>query len=253
MSPTTARHCVRFQRPDAGARGAGGTMLPSCGTARSGPPAPDEAPEPANERLVRLLSRPIDGGRSRPVGGGRPAVVAACTSPALTPLAVASDSASPSPTSTAPPTPASPGPQPADWVFVGGPVLTMEPGTRADGIAIRGERIVAVGAAADVLELVGDGTRLVVSRGRAVMPGFVDPHQHIGGPVATEGGDLAAAEDEAPSYGYRKARRSHCAGRRYLVHGGRSAPRTGGSADAPRRRPRHRPRSRPIRRTRATW
>jgi predicted amidohydrolase YtcJ len=77
----------------------------------------------------------------------------------------------------------------------------MESGVRADGIAIRGEQIVAVGVAADMLELVGEGTRLVDLAGRSIMPGFVDPHEHIGGPVASEGGDLSAVEDEALAFG----------------------------------------------------
>ncbi len=84
---------------------------------------------------------------------------------------------------------------------MGGPVLTIEPRGRSDGIAIRGDRIVGVGAAAAMLEFVGEGTRLVDLAGRTVMPGFVDPHQHIAGPVANAGGNLDSVEDEALSFG----------------------------------------------------
>ena len=160
------------------------------------------APEPASEKLSRLLSRPVDRRTFLTLSAvAAPAVLAACSGvPRLTPLAVpASLDSTPA---GEPSTPASTEVPPADWVFVGGPVLTMEAGAPADGIAVRGERIVAVGAAAEVLELVGEGTRLVDLAGRAIMPGFVDPHQHIGGPVANEGGDLAAVEDEALSYGF---------------------------------------------------
>ena len=71
----------------------------------------------------------------------------------------------------------------ADVIFHGGFVITMEgPGTGVinDGaVAVKGNKIVAVGDTADVLR---DYTahRYIDAKGKAVMPGFVDSHIHTG-------------------------------------------------------------------------
>src|SRR6185369_2926537 len=68
---------------------------------------------------------------------------------------------------------------PADLVFTGGHVHTVDPELpRADAVAVRGERIVAVGSAADVAGLIGRGTRVVDLDGRLLLPGFQDAHIH---------------------------------------------------------------------------
>lgn len=98
------------------------------------------------------------------------------------------------------------GAEPADVVFVGGPVVTLDEGglgegriaegsvaegSVPEGIAIRGDRIVAVGSEAEVRSLVGDGTRVIELEGRSVLPGLADNHFHsIGGGA---GVDLSAA------------------------------------------------------------
>lgn len=70
--------------------------------------------------------------------------------------------------------------EPADVIYTGGPILTMDDDmARADAVAVRAGRIVAVGPAADVMALKGDGTRIVDLGGRAMLPGFVDPHGHV--------------------------------------------------------------------------
>jgi predicted amidohydrolase YtcJ len=51
-------------------------------------------------------------------------------------------------------------------------------GAPADGIAVTGDRITAIGAADDVLALAGHGTRVVEAPGRLVVPGFQDSHVH---------------------------------------------------------------------------
>jgi hypothetical protein len=71
---------------------------------------------------------------------------------------------------------------PADIVLQGGVVRTMDPAhPRAEAVAIRGERVVAVGSAADVKGLIGPKTRVVELGGRAVVPGLVDAHCHLYG------------------------------------------------------------------------
>ena len=68
---------------------------------------------------------------------------------------------------------------PADLVFTGGHVHTVDPGRpRAEAVAIRGERIVAIGSASDVAEHVGPRTRVVDLAGRMLVPGFQDVHVH---------------------------------------------------------------------------
>ena len=51
-------------------------------------------------------------------------------------------------------------------------------GRPADGIAVRGDRIVAIGAADDVRALAGPRTRVVHAPGRVAVPGFQDAHVH---------------------------------------------------------------------------
>jgi predicted amidohydrolase YtcJ len=68
---------------------------------------------------------------------------------------------------------------PADLVLTGGHVHTVDPANpRAEAVAVRGERIVAVGAARDVGELVGPATRVIDLAGRLLVPGFQDAHVH---------------------------------------------------------------------------
>ncbi len=69
---------------------------------------------------------------------------------------------------------------PADIIFKGGPILTMDAkAPRAEALAIRGNRIVAVGALDDVQGLSGPKTRVVDLAGRTLTPGLIDPHMHF--------------------------------------------------------------------------
>jgi len=67
----------------------------------------------------------------------------------------------------------------ADLVFTGGPVFTANTvRSRASAVAVRGGRIVAVGADHDVRDLIGPGTEVVDLAGRLLTPGFQDAHVH---------------------------------------------------------------------------
>jgi predicted amidohydrolase YtcJ len=69
---------------------------------------------------------------------------------------------------------------PADRVFLNGRIWTGEPGRPwAEALAVRGDRLIAVGKAGDVDGLAGKGTDLVDLRGRFVAPGFIDAHVHL--------------------------------------------------------------------------
>jgi predicted amidohydrolase YtcJ len=69
----------------------------------------------------------------------------------------------------------------ADTIFWGGPIVTMAgPGAVVEALAVREGRIVAVGDRATVRGLQGPETTLIDLDGRAALPGFVEPHLHIG-------------------------------------------------------------------------
>jgi hypothetical protein len=91
--------------------------------------------------------------------------------------------------------------QPADLVFTGGVVITLDPARpRATAVAVRDGRIVAVGGDAEVSGLAGPKTRRVALDGRAIVPGLTDAHVHVEGiGEALETLDLvgAATLDEA--------------------------------------------------------
>lgn len=68
----------------------------------------------------------------------------------------------------------------ADLVVTNARILTMDPARpAAEALAVRGDRIVAVGSAQDVEGLRGPGTRGVDAGGRVVLPGFIDAHTHL--------------------------------------------------------------------------
>ncbi len=67
----------------------------------------------------------------------------------------------------------------ADRIFIGGTVLTMEDAIpRAEAVAVKGGRIVAVGTEAEVMVRRGDGTVVTDLGGKALLPGFIDAHTH---------------------------------------------------------------------------
>src|SRR5688572_11401535 len=69
--------------------------------------------------------------------------------------------------------------EPADIILVGGKIVTVDDRfTIAQAVAIRGQRIVAVGRNDDIRKLAGAGTRVIELRGRTVIPGLIDNHSH---------------------------------------------------------------------------
>ncbi len=84
----------------------------------------------------------------------------------------------------------------ADLVIVGGMVWTGADTlpARPGAVAIRGDRILAVGDSAAVMRHVGAGTTVIAARGGLVMPGFFDGHTHfINASVALASVDLRDA------------------------------------------------------------
>lgn len=74
---------------------------------------------------------------------------------------------------------ATPSDGPANVIFKGGSVLTMnENEPSAEAVAVRGNSIIAVGRLEDVQKFSGANTRVVDLDGRTLMPGLIDPHMH---------------------------------------------------------------------------
>ena len=70
----------------------------------------------------------------------------------------------------------------ADLILRGATVLTMNPRRpRAEAVAIRGDRILAVGSDGDIRALRGPSTEVLELAGRTVVPGFNDAHNHMAG------------------------------------------------------------------------
>ncbi len=70
--------------------------------------------------------------------------------------------------------------EPADLVLLNGTVHTVDAKQpRAEAVAVRGDRIAAVGSSDSVRALVGPKTRVLDLAGRTVVPGFEDGHAHL--------------------------------------------------------------------------
>ena len=68
----------------------------------------------------------------------------------------------------------------ADLVFTNGKIITVdEKFTIAQALAIRGNRILAVGTNQQIAPMAGTTTRRIDLRGRAVVPGLIDNHMHL--------------------------------------------------------------------------
>ncbi|GHH04753.1 amidohydrolase [Streptomyces lanatus] len=100
-------------------------------------------------------------------------------------------------------------------VLTGGQVLTVDRDFRvAEGVAVRGRDIVAVGTDAEMRALVGPGTRVVELAGRTVLPGINDSHLHgaaygmskppfalaVGHPAVRSIADIAATVRQAAEH-----------------------------------------------------
>lgn len=70
----------------------------------------------------------------------------------------------------------------ADVIWSGGPIYTMNDALpRAEAVAVKDGKIIAVGASGEVMKLKGEATVLQDLKGMAMVPGFVDAHSHVYG------------------------------------------------------------------------
>ena len=68
----------------------------------------------------------------------------------------------------------------ADVILYGGRVITLDSEFReVHAIAVKGERILAVGSDDDIRTLAGRQTRVIFLDGRTVIPGIIDAHAHM--------------------------------------------------------------------------
>jgi len=74
----------------------------------------------------------------------------------------------------------------ADSILVNGKIVTMDdwstvpntPGTIVESMAIKGERIMALGTKEEMREVAGPNTRFIDMGNRTVIPGIINPHFH---------------------------------------------------------------------------
>lgn len=73
------------------------------------------------------------------------------------------------------------GAEPADFILHNARVVTVDDRfTIAEAIAVRGDKIRAVGSNADIVKLAGPDAHIVDAQGRMIIPGLMDSHTHPG-------------------------------------------------------------------------
>jgi predicted amidohydrolase YtcJ len=91
-------------------------------------------------------------------------------------LALALSLGSAHPVSAAQPAPG----QAADAIYSGGPIITMnDAAPRAEAVAVKSGKILAVGTKAEVEQFRAGGTTTIDLAGKALLPGFIDAHGHV--------------------------------------------------------------------------
>jgi hypothetical protein len=88
---------------------------------------------------------------------------------------------------------------PADRIIRGGVIVTVNPAQpAAEAVAIKGGRIVAVGAEADVMKHKGAATEVTDLAGMTLVPGFIDGHSHFFSLVDVQTQALCASPPAGP-------------------------------------------------------
>ena len=87
---------------------------------------------------------------------------------------------------------------PAQQLFINGNVMTMDANNRiVEALAVRADRIEAVGSTGEIMALAEEGAEVVDLAGRTLLPGFVDAHGHFPG----SGQKVIAADLGSPPVG----------------------------------------------------
>lgn len=76
--------------------------------------------------------------------------------------------------------PAPPSPEVRARIWTNASILTVDAAfSRAEALAVRGDRILAVGDLATVRAAAGEDAEVIDAGGRAILPGFIEPHMHF--------------------------------------------------------------------------
>lgn len=68
----------------------------------------------------------------------------------------------------------------ADLVFTNGPVITVNAKNEiAEAVAVKGNKIAFAGKEAEAKDWIGENTKIIDLKGRALLPGFIDSHIHF--------------------------------------------------------------------------
>lgn len=68
----------------------------------------------------------------------------------------------------------------ADSVYINGNIYTVDPAfSKADALAVKGQKLICVGSNEKVRELIGKNTEVVDLKGRTVIPGLIEGHMHF--------------------------------------------------------------------------
>jgi predicted amidohydrolase YtcJ/beta-lactamase class A len=109
----------------------------------------------------------------------------------------------------------------ADLVLTNGRIWTGEAAHPwAEALAVRGQRLIAIGTSDKIKMLVGAQTRVIDLRGRLAVPGFIDDHTHfVSGGFQLLSVDLRAARTPAEFAARIKAQAARLGPRRWITGG----------------------------------
>jgi predicted amidohydrolase YtcJ len=67
----------------------------------------------------------------------------------------------------------------ADLVLLNGKIVTVDPSeTIAEAVAVKDGRFLKVGSSDEIKRLAGSRTKIIDLKGKTVLPGFIDSHEH---------------------------------------------------------------------------
>ena len=68
----------------------------------------------------------------------------------------------------------------AELILINGNIITVDAkSSRHEAVAVQNQKILKVGSSKEINALVDDSTKIIDLAGKTVVPGFIDPHQHL--------------------------------------------------------------------------
>ena len=94
-----------------------------------------------------------------------------------------------------------------DILYVNGRIVTFDntkinnnPGSVVAAMAVRDEKILALGSRDDIMKMKGPKTKVVDLKGADVLPGLIDSHNHIQGPAARRATRIFKLSSTTPGF-----------------------------------------------------